>query len=82
MPQRLAKTKKHRHLKTKKMGVRGKRSRENNGTTDRFPLEGDLPALRRGKAVKPESIFVPAPKTAAPTATKKPKAPAAKPART
>jgi hypothetical protein len=60
MPQRLAKTKKHRALKTKKLGATSKRSRENHGTTTRLPLTGALPSLRRGLPVNPDLIVVPA----------------------
>ena len=59
MPQRLAKTNKHRAKKTKKNGVKGKRARENKGTTTSVPLTGDFPSLKFGKKVKPESILVP-----------------------
>lgn len=59
MPARLAKTKKHRHMKEKKLGASGKRARENKGTTASFPLEGALPSLRYGRPVKAESIVTP-----------------------
>lgn len=59
MPARLAKTKKHRNLKEKKLGAKGKRRRENSGTTASIPNEGPLPALRFGRPVKPESIVTP-----------------------
>ena len=59
MPQRLGKTKKHRAKKEKKLGAKGKRARENKGTTPSIPMKGDLPSLKFGKKVKPESILVP-----------------------
>ncbi len=59
MPARLAKTKKHRNLKTKKLGAKSKRARENRGTTPVIPQDGPLPSLRYGKPVKPETIVTP-----------------------
>ena len=59
MPQRLAKTNKHRAKKAKKLGAKGKRFRENHGTTPSIPMTGELPALRFGKKVKAESISIP-----------------------
>jgi len=58
MPARLAKTKKQRNCKTKKLGAKSKRARENHGTTTSIPKEGPIPSLRFGKAVKAESIVV------------------------
>jgi ribosomal protein L25 (general stress protein Ctc) len=69
MPARLAKTKKHRAKKTKKLGASSKSARENHGTTARFPLTGPIPAVRYGRVVKPETITVKA-KTAAKAAAK------------
>lgn len=56
MPARLAKTKKHRALKTKKLGAKSKSSRENKGTTPSFPLSGPVPSLRRGRPVAASDI--------------------------
>jgi hypothetical protein len=54
-----AKTMIKRRHKAKKMGATSKNKRENKGTTARFPLEGELPALRRGMKVDAASIVVP-----------------------
>ena len=71
MPQRLAKTKKHRMIKTRKAGAKAKSARELKGTTPLFPLTGAIPALRAGRVVKASEIQMP-------KATAKAKAPAAK----
>ncbi len=64
MPQRLAKTKKHRALKTKKMGATSKSRRENHGTTARFPLTGAIPSIARGVSIDAKAIAMPAAKAA------------------
>lgn len=74
MPQRLAKTKKHRLIKTRKAGAKAKSRRELHGTTALLPLTGTMPAIRAGKIVKASEIQMPAVKAA------KAKAPATKPA--
>jgi hypothetical protein len=58
MPQRLAKTKKHRFLKAAKLGRSAKSARENTGTTASFPLTGAIPSLRAGVKVDPKTIVV------------------------
>lgn len=77
MPQRLAKTKKHRLIKTRKAGAKAKSAREIHGTTALFPLTGAIPSLSGGKVVKASDIQMPAAKAAKAKAAK---APAAKPA--
>ncbi len=74
MPQRLAKTRKHRSLKTKKMGAVSKARREIHGTTARLPLSGEMPTLRGGRPV--DAIEIPTELLA--KLTKKKSAPATK----
>jgi hypothetical protein len=59
MSSRRGKTEKLRNAKLRKFGAKSKKSRENNGTTASFPLEGPIPALRYGRPVDPASIVVP-----------------------
>jgi hypothetical protein len=60
MSSRYMKTKVQRRCKLNKFGKKSKASRENNGTTASFPVEGPIPALRYGRPVDAASIIVPA----------------------
>lgn len=60
MPVQLKITTIQRHHKAKKLGAKGKRLRENKGTTASFPLEGPIPSLRFGRAIDADKIIVPA----------------------
>ncbi len=75
MPQRLAKTKKHRLIKTRKAGAKAKSGREIHGTTPLFPLTGAIPSYSAGRVVKASDIKMPAAKA---KVAKAAKAPAAK----
>ncbi|NCN40045.1 hypothetical protein GW916_02220 [bacterium] len=59
MPVERKKTEIRRTHKRKKLGAKGKRLRENQGTTASFPLEGPVPALRFGRPCEADSILVP-----------------------
>jgi hypothetical protein len=60
MPVQLKITRIKRHHKSKKLGAKNKRLRENKGTTASFPLEGPIPSLRFGRPIDAEKIIVPA----------------------
>lgn len=56
MPTERKKSEIHRAIKRKKIGAKGKATRENKGTTASLPLTGDFPSLKYGRPVKADSI--------------------------